>query len=440
MDTTQTNEGTSSDSINSVNDYYDLTKKLNFLHKFTIVFCIVGVIVSLFYIVCALPREVESAYSWSASISYPLDFALIGRGIGALICHIVLALFVLSQIKVAQNLQQLKNIFAVTISDGFNIVVYFFYIMAVLCLICFFPVIGGDYKEVVENLSRVIYRTVDIEEMSAYVRISQIMNLRIYFSIYLLYGACCLWYFALTVELIGANTELVLETQRKEKELVLETQRKEKEAARIKESARIKQIRTLLSNMIQIPGKEYMMCKYVVTQELYEAVMEKNPSYFKGDPTRPVEDVSWDNIQKFLEKLNDFSEIIESGLEYRLPTADEWEYACRAGASGGYCKLADGTEITKENLSDVAWFENNSNRETHPVGQKNANAYGLYDMHGNVSEWTSTISWGIYVCCVGSYLSSAEDCRLPHRIKKGSFSGAYDLGFRLCATRRADKV
>ncbi len=81
MDTTQTNEGTSSDSINSENDYYDLTNKLNFLHKFTIVFCIVGVIVSLFYIVCALPRPlpVKVAYWMNDSIRYPLDFALIGH-------------------------------------------------------------------------------------------------------------------------------------------------------------------------------------------------------------------------------------------------------------------------------------------------------------------------------------------------------------------------
>ena len=425
MDTTQTNEGTSSDSINSVNDYYDLTKKLNFLHKFTIVFCIVGVIVSLFYIVCALPREVESAYSWSASISYPLDFALIGRGIGALICHIVLALFVLSQIKVAQNLQQLKNIFAVTISDGFNIVVYFFYIMAVLCLICSSYAIGGDYEEVVENLSRVIYRTVDIEEMSAYVRISQIMNLRIYFSIYLLYWACCLWYFALTVELIGANTELVLgkEALRKEKEAFL-----------------IKQIRTLLSNMIQIPGKEYMMCKYVVTQELYEAVMANNPSYFKGQVTRPVDSVSWSDIQEFLMKLNELSEVKASGLVYRLPTADEWEYACRAGATGDYCKLADGTEITKETLSDVAWFENNSNEETHPVGQKKPNAYGLYDMHGNVMEWTSTFDGDGYLYCGGSWSDSHDNCQTSNRNGYCSTIRFYLFGFRLCASRRADKV
>ncbi len=333
----------------------------------------------------------------------------------------------LSQIKVAQNLQQLKKIFVVRISGGFNIVVFFFYIMAVLCLICSSYAIGGDYKEVVEKLSRVIYRTVDIEEMSAYVRISQIMNLRIYFSIYLLYWAYCLWYFALTVELIGANTELVFETQRKEKE-----------------AARIKQIRTLLSNMIQIPEKEYMLCKYEVTQELYEAITGRNPSRFKGVPNRPVDCVSWNDCQIFLEKLNEHPEIKKSGLEYRLPTADEWEYACLAGASGDYCKLDDGAEITNETLGNVAWFEENSERETHPVGQKKANAYGLYDMNGNLCEWTSTFAWGIYVGCGGSYCSSVGECKSNIRHKLISFVPYVvprgDLGFRLCASRRADKV
>ena len=141
-------------------------------------------------------------------------------------------------------------------------------------------------------------------------------------------------------------------------------------------------------SMVPIPHKHYAMCKYEVIQALWESVMGENPSKFKG-ADRPVENVSWNDCQKFLEKLNSMPEVKESGKTYRLPTADEWEFACRAGATGGYCKLADGTEITRDTVGEVAWFKQ-FNLTAHPVGQKKPNAFGLYDMHGNASEWTAT--------------------------------------------------
>ena len=116
----------------------------------------------------------------------------------------------------------------------------------------------------------------------------------------------------------------------------------------------------------------FEMGKYEVTQTEWEAVTGSNPSYFKG-ADRPVEMVRWNDIQEFLAKLNARND----GRQYRLPTEAEWEYAARAGTTGKYAG----------ELDDMAWYYANSGGETHPVGQKQPNAWGLYDMHGNVWEW-----------------------------------------------------
>ncbi len=195
-------------------------------------------------------------------------------------------------------------------------------------------------------------------------------------------------------------------------------------------------IMALRSSMVEIPGKDYLMSKYEVTQGLWKAVMGENPSKFKGASTKPVENVSWNDIQEFLKKLNEHPKVKASGLVYRLPTADEWEYACRAGATGDYCRLADGTEITKATLGDVAWFKDNSNEETHPVGQKKPNAYGLYDMHGNVWEWIFTVAGDFYayVFYGGSWYKSSDICQSSYRFRRDSDVRGSDLGFRLCAS------
>lgn len=163
------------------------------------------------------------------------------------------------------------------------------------------------------------------------------------------------------------------------------------------------------ADMIPIPGQDYALCKYEVTQALWEAVTGGNPSTFKGK-TRPVENVSWDDCQKFLALLNALPEVKASGRPFRLPTDDEWDYADRAGSIGRYCypglsthmiycKLADGTEIDENNLGEIAWYSDNSGGTTHPVGQKKPNAFGLYDMEGNVEEWVSTCGeFGFWRC------------------------------------------
>ena len=191
----------------------------------------------------------------------------------------------------------------------------------------------------------------------------------------------------------------------------------------------------IINNMVSIPDRNYKIGKYEVTQEQWEAVMGENPSDFKGS-NNPVENVSWDDCKKFLEKLNSMPEVKESGLTFRLPTEKEWEYACRAGATGDYYKLADGTEITKSTLGEVAWYEDNSGKKTHPVGQKKPNAFGLYDIHGNVWEWCEDlyragISFRVYRG--GSWVSSSGDCTAGYRGYSDPDYRSYDLGFRLAA-------
>jgi formylglycine-generating enzyme required for sulfatase activity len=122
-----------------------------------------------------------------------------------------------------------------------------------------------------------------------------------------------------------------------------------------------------------------------VTQGQWMAIMGDNPSYFKGcGDDCPVEQVSWKDVQQFIWRLNQ----LEGAEKYRLPTEAEWEYACRAGTTTAFCA----GEVTEQecgldaNLDSVAWFCGNSGKSTHPVAQKKANAWGLYDMHGNVAE------------------------------------------------------
>ena len=141
----------------------------------------------------------------------------------------------------------------------------------------------------------------------------------------------------------------------------------------------------------------FQLGKYEVTQAQWGAVMGTNPSHFRG-ANLPVESVSWDDAQEFLGKLNDTWD----GYRYRLPTEAQWEYAARAGTTGDYAgdleamgwyadnsseRRIDSERIWTSDLDSYrARLEQNKN-QTHRVGQKEPNAWGLYDMHGNVSEW-----------------------------------------------------
>ena len=125
--------------------------------------------------------------------------------------------------------------------------------------------------------------------------------------------------------------------------------------------------------------RPFYLGKYLVTQEQWQAVMGKNPSHFQG-PKNPVEMVGWDDCQQFLDKLN--GQIGGPGRKFVLPTEAQWEYACRAGSTA---KFSFGDDESM--FGEYAWYEKNADGQTHPVGGKKPNAWGLYDMHGNVCEW-----------------------------------------------------
>lgn len=181
----------------------------------------------------------------------------------------------------------------------------------------------------------------------------------------------------------------------------------------------------------------FWMGRFEVTQAQWETVMGTNPSFFKGAEL-PVEQVSWNDVQTFLDKLN-----AEFGSSFRLPTEAEWEYACRAGERSAY-SFGDESAM----LGDYAWYGGNSENRPQPVGLKEANAWGLYDIHGNVWEWVA--DWAdaypnqdlidpngpaqgsLRVGRGGSWSVGPENCRSADRSASAPDNHGPDLGFRIC--------
>jgi len=188
-------------------------------------------------------------------------------------------------------------------------------------------------------------------------------------------------------------------------------------------------------------SRPFYLGKYEVTQEQWDAVMGKNPSYFKASKN-PVEGISWDDCQAFLAKLNDRSGT--STGRFCLPTEAQWEYVCRAGSIARYC-FGDGAPGLKE----YAWYDANSEGKTHTVGLKRPNGWGLYDMHGNVWEWCADWYAEDYyrdspsidplgpasgrerVLRGGAWFYLPETCRSAYRSHFASGFRHFDLGLRV---------
>jgi formylglycine-generating enzyme required for sulfatase activity len=180
----------------------------------------------------------------------------------------------------------------------------------------------------------------------------------------------------------------------------------------------------------------FWMGRHEVTQAEWQAVMGGNPSGHQAGGSHPVENVSWDEIQTFLSRLNS-----SMGRRYRLPTEAEWEYACRAGGTGLYCGGDD--------IDSIAWHEGNSGGRTHAAGELRANAFGLHDMSGNVWEWCSDLFDHNYykvsirynpqgpakgdkrVVRGGSLGSKAQNCRAAFRFRNMPDYREDWLGFRV---------
>jgi formylglycine-generating enzyme required for sulfatase activity len=189
----------------------------------------------------------------------------------------------------------------------------------------------------------------------------------------------------------------------------------------------------------QVTVSSFRMGKYEVTQAEWEAVMGSNPSYFTNCPNCPVEQVSWDDVQAFIGKLNTMT-----GGKYRLPTEAEWEYAARGGNRSSGAIYSGSNDI-----GSVAWYDGNAGNRTHPVGQKQTNALGLFDMTGNAWEWCS--DWygenyyssspssnpkgpstgAVRVLRGGGWNINAQLCRVSNRIGYPPGGGRNSFGFRL---------
>ena len=186
----------------------------------------------------------------------------------------------------------------------------------------------------------------------------------------------------------------------------------------------------------QVTLSTYSIGETEVAQELWQAVMGNNPSKFKGD-NLPVEQVSWEDCQMFISKLNQLT-----GRRFRLPTEAEWEYAARGGSKSRGYKYSG-----NNNIDDVAWYTSNSSSKTHPVKTKQANELGLYDMSGNVWEWcqdwygsyssgsqtnpTGATSGSDRVRRGGGWFNGARSCRSAYRNGCAPSSRGYNLGMRL---------
>ncbi|MEY3607240.1 MAG: hypothetical protein RLZZ447_28 [Verrucomicrobiota bacterium] len=196
--------------------------------------------------------------------------------------------------------------------------------------------------------------------------------------------------------------------------------------------------------LTQVTLRDFALGKTEVTQAQWQAVMRSNPSRFRGSDL-PVENVSWDMAMLFCRRLTERARAagkLPAGFEFTLPTEAEWEYACRAGYTGDYA--AD--------PGAMAWYDANSDLQTHPVGTKQANAWGLHDMHGNVLEWchdwfkdslpggrvtepTGPAEGSFRIYRGGGWSGDAGNLRYSHRFKIAP-DDLYDgLGFRLALRR-----
>ena len=218
---------------------------------------------------------------------------------------------------------------------------------------------------------------------------------------------------------------------------------------------KLAKLNSIGSRMVSIPGTGYSMLNTEVTQKLYASVMGSNPSYYEGT-NNPVENVSWYDAIYFCNKLSEKlgftpvyavdgktdvatwnytphngnsigGEVTQNTKAngFRLPTLEEWEYAAKGGQNYEYSG--------SNNLDEVGWYHGNSEDETHPVAQKKANGYGLYDMSGNICEWCWDVDpyndYRLY--CGGSCSYDDGSCEVSRRYYSNADYQSDSIGFRI---------
>lgn len=200
-------------------------------------------------------------------------------------------------------------------------------------------------------------------------------------------------------------------------------------AASVKERSTVASI---LKGMIKVPGRDYWLSATEVTQGQWESVMGYNLSNHKG-ANLPVENVSRDDCAVFIEKLNASKEVLSTELEFGLPTLVEWKYAAQAGGTGMDCWIKPGIAGS---VLDMAWVAENSSNEIHTVASKAPNAFGFYDMLGNVWEWMNCEQENVGCRHGGSFREAAADCTVVKGYHNSRDRRLDCCGFRLAAHRR----
>ena len=197
-------------------------------------------------------------------------------------------------------------------------------------------------------------------------------------------------------------------------------------------------------------SKGYWIGVCEVTQGQWKSIMQENPSHFQKGDNYPVENITWVEAQRFCDKLNELTTFTRpEGYVFALPSEAQWEFAARAGTTSA---LNNGKNLSDikyhcDYLNEIGWYDyQHQNQSTHPVGQKKPNAWGLYDMHGNVSEWCNDW-WGSYHGDAvdpngpqkgslrdargGSWGNSAQICRSAYRSNFAPDKRSFFLGLRL---------
>lgn len=200
-------------------------------------------------------------------------------------------------------------------------------------------------------------------------------------------------------------------------------------------------VQSIATNMVAIPGKSYLMCKFEVTKSQWESVMGFATSWeMRWDKSDcAAREISWEDCQAFIRRINDLPSTKKVGLVFRLPTTEEWQYAGRAGSTKDHVPmlLADGTELTSKTLGRVACLDHFKEKKP---GTREPNAFGLYDMLGNVSEWTQSANGENFDCLGGSVdrwseVMASFSLHARRRPSESPTTRGQNTGFRLCADR-----